>query len=194
MKNPLILLYIISLTFILAFPVEALDYDYQFKIALIGGSGRSSLVDRFVKKKFNEYSPTTVAYDLATKIIIIGDIRYKLGIWYSSSDKKFKKFQLDTLADAHAVLIITDLTEPQSTEELLEWVKQARTRARENCPILLVGTKSDLVDDRILSEESIELFCWENNLPYFETSARKGLNVTHVFSVAAETIRNQISK
>ena len=176
----------------MAFPLNALDSDYKFKFALIGGSGRSSLIDRFVKKKFNERFPSTIGFDLETKTITINGKTCKLEIWFSSSQYRFRPFQLEMLGGAHAVLIATDLTSPESSEQIQEWVNEAKTRASKNCIIVLVGTKSDLSDDRRISQEDIESICRTHNLPYFETSAKKNINITDVFRFAAADAKNKL--
>ena len=63
------------------------DYDYIFKILIIGDSsvGKSSTVSKFADDHYEnnlEYSPT-IGVDLHVKIIEVDDKKIKMQIWES---------------------------------------------------------------------------------------------------------------
>lgn len=189
MKNSIISF---CLCFLLSFAQasSALDGNNNIKISLVGGAGKSSLVERFVKEKFDQNACVTIGIDFAGKEIIIDDASYKLNLWFSSTQKRFRRMQLETLHSAHVVLIATDLSEPEPTEELEFWLEAAKKYAHKNCAIIVVGTKGDLVFAADTTHAPTKNFCELNNVPYFETSAKNDTNVTDLFVFAAQKAKN----
>ena len=45
----------------------------------------------------------------------------------------------------------------------------------------MVGNKLDLIDERVISKEEVNIFAEEHNLPYIETSAKEGVNIEELF-------------
>jgi small GTP-binding protein len=192
MNNYTFALYWYFLLFGLASQVSAFHKD-TIKIALVGGSGRSSLVDRFVKDKFNRLAPATIGYDFASTKVDIDEKSYKLIMWYSSNHPNFKPHQIETLKEAHAVLIAIDLSDKEKIENILQWAKEAERNAANNCPIIVVGTKCDLNDNEeyMSRHKSIKELCEANNLPFFDTSSKNNININEVFMRAAIEARKR---
>ena len=62
-----------------------------------------------------------------------------------------------------------------------DWLKYIEKYAKENVLKFLVGNKSDLVDNRAISQIEANIFAEEHNLPYIETSAKEGVNIDELF-------------
>ena len=72
------------------------------------------------------------------------------------------------------------------------WSKEVKDTVSESTEIVIVGNKSDLVDNRKIEEKDIELFMSENNLKYFESSAKNGSNIDQVFQYFTEVVLEKI--
>ena len=59
------------------------DYDYLFKVVLIGdsGVGKSNLLSRFTRNEFNLESKSTIGVEFATKSINVDGKTIKAQIW-----------------------------------------------------------------------------------------------------------------
>ena len=69
------------------------------------------------------------------------------------------------------------------------WLGDIRQHAAADVVVYLIGSKSDLEDDRQVEKETALEFCQENNIAkHFETSAMTGHNVEEVFSLAAKDL------
>ena len=67
------------------------------------------------------------------------------------------------------------------------WLNDIRQHAAADVNVYLIGSKSDLVDDRQVEKEDAMAFCQENSISkHFETSSMTGHNVEEVFSLAAK--------
>ena len=63
----------------------------------------------------------------------------------------------------------------------------------KNILICLIGNKLDLEDKREVSYEEGKNFAEENNLLFFETSAKEGNNIQEIFFESASVILNKIN-
>ena len=80
-------------------------------------------------------------------------------------------------------LLVFSITSMSSLHELSELREQiTRIKDDENVPIVIVGNKSDLEEDRAVPRaRAFALSQTWGNAPYYETSARRRANVNEVF-------------
>ena len=72
-----------------------------------------------------------------------------------------------------------------SFDKLQEWVDEVNKFAN-NLPIIIVGNKSDLEEERQVSREEGEDFAKKINCNFYEVSAKTGYNVATVFDDIAQ--------
>lgn len=87
------------------------------------------------------------------------------------------------------------ITSTTSLNELAELREQIiRIKEDENVPLVIVGNKSDLEEDRAVSRSKAFALSQEwGNAPYYETSARRRSNVNEVFiDLCRQIIRKDI--
>jgi len=100
---------------------------------------------------------------------------------------RFKPLIPKFLGGANGALLVFDLTNPISFEQLKFWYDQLIEHTEgSKIPMILVGSKSDLLDssprDKIIQEEVIKDYVKEKELDgFFKTSALENLNVIEVF-------------
>ena len=80
-------------------------------------------------------------------------------------------------------LLVFSITSQSSLRELTELREQlVRIKDDEKVPLVLVGNKSDLEDARVVSRSrAFNVSQSFGNKPYYETSARRRVNVDEVF-------------
>lgn len=80
-------------------------------------------------------------------------------------------------------LLVFSITSMSSLQELAELREQIiRIKDDENIPLVIVGNKSDLEEDRVVSRaRAFQISQLWGNAPYYETSARRRANVDEVF-------------
>lgn len=101
------------------------------------------------------------------------------------------------MREAQGFLLVFSITSLSSLQELAELREQiVHVKNDPAVPIVLVGNKSDLDDDRRVSRSRAFAVsqAW-GNVPYYETSARRKVNVTEVFvDVCRQIIRRDIAR
>ncbi len=167
------------------------EYDYLFKSIVVGdgGVGKTALTLRFSKGFFTEDYKMTIGVDFHVKTINIdsieGPIRAKLQIWDTGGQERFSSIRPMYYRGSLGALLIFDLTNISSFEHLPQWIEEVRANVKTEIPLLLVGNKSDLVEQRTISLEEINNFTRNFNLYYMETSAKTGEGVGDCFYILA---------
>lgn len=160
-------------------------YQYIFKVILIGnaGTGKTSLIHRFVNKVFADKYICTIGVDFFMKTFEIDKTIIKLQIWDTAGMEKYKTIAASYFRGSHAAFVVFDLTDRSSFDGVQKWLDEYN---KQNNPIfkrmvVLIGNKNDLVDNRAVSKEEIEIFSKNNDMFYWETSAKDGKGVEEAF-------------
>ncbi|MHA1913959.1 MAG: GTP-binding protein [Promethearchaeota archaeon] len=167
------------------------EYDYLFKSIVVGdgGVGKTALTLRFSKGFFTEDYKMTIGVDFHVKTISIdadeGPIRSKLQIWDTGGQERFSSIRPMYYRGSLGALLIFDLTNSATFDHLPQWIEEVRANVKTEIPLLLVGNKSDLVEERAITLEEINNFTHNFNLFYMETSAKTGEGVGDCFYILA---------
>lgn len=164
----------------------------KFKIIIIGSAftGKTSLLHRCIKKKFNEEYNVTLGADLQTYKVKINDENICLNIWDTAGTEKFQSMQKMYCLKSYAALIVFDVGNKETFNSVLSWIsfyKENKSKELKEI-IYLVGNKIDIENKREVSKEEAQEFAEYNNLKYYETSAKNGENVEKLFNDVAEDI------
>ena len=163
---------------------------YEIKICLLGdvAVGKTSIASRFCKNVFNESYVNTIggAYQQQT-ILLDNDIKMKLHVWDTSGDERFKSMTNLYYRDAQVAILTYDITNSQSFEGLSFWLSELNDKVnKDNMLLFLAGNKCDVDNNmkRVSSKEAKE-FAEQNNMFFFETSAKTGTGIKELFKTIA---------
>jgi len=169
------------------------NYDYTFKIMLLGEPEveKTVLAQKFCFDLFNPSERLVIGVDFYVKTIKLLGKKIKLQIWDVGGEERFR-FLLSTYClGANAAMIIYDITNSKTLDQISEWTKIVREKAND-IPIMLVGNKLDLEESRKLNrEEGIEIVKKYNLSTYSEISTKTGQNVEKSFESLTEFLLNQ---
>ena len=160
---------------------------YIIKILTLGehGVGKSCIIIRYIADKFDNKTQSTLAVDFKTKFIQKGNEIIKLSIFDTAGQEQYKYLIKSYYNGANGILLIFDITDRNSFEQLNSWLKDLKNNSDDldNMFICLVGNKSDLNEKREVSYEEANKFAKEKNMPYIEVSAKTGDNINKLFSI-----------
>ncbi|KAJ3333939.1 hypothetical protein HDU93_008285 [Gonapodya sp. JEL0774] len=159
------------------------EYDYLFKIVLIGdsGVGKSNLLSRFTRNEFNLESKSTIGVEFATRSIQVDGKTVKAQIWDTAGQERYRAITSAYYRGAVGALLVYDIAKHVTYENVVRWLKELRDHADSNIVIMLVGNKSDLRHLRAVPTEEAKAFATENSLMFIETSALDSSNVELAF-------------
>ena len=172
------------------------DYDYLFKLLLIGdsGVGKSSLLLRFADDTFTESYISTIGVDFKIRTIELDNKMIKLQIWDTAGQERFRTITSSYYRGAQGIIVVYDVADKESYQNVKQWLHEIDRYASENVKKLLVGNKCDLVDKRqVTYEEAVEEAA-EMGTTFLETSAKNKLNVEEAFIAMAKEIKKSLGE
>jgi Ras-related protein Rab-11A len=159
------------------------EYDYLFKIVLIGdsGVGKSNLLSRFTRNEFNLESKSTIGVEFATRSIPVDGKIIKAQIWDTAGQERYRAITSAYYRGAVGALVVYDIAKHPTFENVERWLKELRDHADGNIVIMLVGNKSDLKQLRAVPTDEAISFAKKHNLQFIETSALNATNIETCF-------------
>ncbi|KAF5778263.1 putative small GTP-binding protein [Helianthus annuus] len=172
------------------------DYDYLFKVVLIGdsGVGKSNLLSRFTRNEFTLESKSTIGVEFATRSIRLHDKIIKAQIWDTAGQERYRAITSAYYRGAVGALLVYDTTRHVTFENVERWLKELRDHSDSNIVIMLVGNKSDLRHLRAVTTEDAKTFAEKENTYFMETSALESLNVDNAFTEVLTQIYHVVSR
>ena len=175
-----------------------MSYDYIFKVLVIGslGTGKSCVVERFTRNKFNCVHNSTVGVDFSSMLTTINNNeRIKLHIWDTAGNRAFGPIINSYYRGVAGAIIVFDITKRHTFEAINDWYGQIQEHSDNvNMPILLLGNKCDNESRRGVSREEAELVAKTLNMIYYETSAKKDINIHECFHALIKNIYQNMDK
>ncbi|KAM8968134.1 ras-related protein Rab-28 isoform X1 [Sminthopsis crassicaudata] len=175
--------------------------DRQLKIVLLGDgtSGKTSLATRFAQEAFGKQYKQTVGLDFFLKRITLpGNLNVTLQVWDIGGQTIGGKMLDKYIYGAQGILLVYDITNYQSFENLEDWhsmVKKVNEESETQPLVALVGNKIDLEHMRTVKSDKHLRFCQENGLSSHFVSAKTGDSVFLCFQrVAAEILGIKLNR
>ena len=165
----------------------------HYDIAVVGGGavGKSALTIQFVQHFFcDEYDPTIE--DQHRKQVVIDNECALLEILDTAGQEELTAMRDQYLRCAEGFLLVFSLCSRPSYEEAVELYQQIlRAKDADRVPVVLVGNKADLVDERQITKQEIDDFVASTgkSIKYIETSARTRSNVDECFYETVRSVR-----
>ncbi|XP_021500385.1 ras-related protein Rab-26 isoform X3 [Meriones unguiculatus] len=150
-------------------------YDVAFKVMLVGdsGVGKTCLLVRFKDGAFLAGTfISTVGIDFRNKVLDVDGMKVKLQIWDTAGQERFRSVTHAYYRDAHALLLLYDITNKDSFDNI----------------------QVDSTQERAVKREDGEKLAKEYGLPFMETSAKTGLNVDLAFTAIAKELKQRSMK
>ena len=171
------------------------DRKYIIKVCLLGEAnvGKTSLLYRYIENKFRDNYKATLGVNLLKKEANIdGYGLITIQIWDLGGQESFKSLRKLYLEGANGALVIFDVTKRKTFEKLDDWVGDFKD-ARGEEPLLLVGNKTDLIDNMKVKENEAREFASKNGMECVMTSAKTGENVEAAFLNLIKVILDKVS-
>ena len=156
------------------------DEPPLYKILLLGDStvGKTCFLLRYTDDTFLDLHMATIGLDYRLKTMILDDQRIvKVQLWDTAGQDKFRAITRNYYKGARGIILIYDVTNIKSYENIKKWINEIKEEISEEVTIVLVGNKIDNEGERKISKEQGEKLANDYNVAFFETSAKTGQGI-----------------
>lgn len=174
-------------------------FGNDLKVILVGNAstGKTSIVDRYIKNIFINKKEATIAPNSLSKLIRKNNVIYRLHIWDIPGQDKSPALTSVFCKDSHGIIFCCDALVEQSRNDILTWIKSIKEFIDiSDLPMIIMENKCDLLGDENDYNKGIEelkSFSDNNNfLGAFRTSALNGYNVENAINFLVDDIINKI--
>ena len=168
--------------------------EFLYKILLLGDSsvGKTCFLMRYTDNTFQEIHMSTIGLDYKLKNVQLDDGKMvKIQIWDTAGQDRFRSITKNYYKGAHGIILIYDITNKKSFENVRTWINQIKEEVSEKVSIILVGNKIDDEEHRVVATEDGEKIAKELGLMFFECSAKSGVNIDSTFNeLVKKTVEN----
>lgn len=147
--------------------------DILVKIVVCGdsGVGKTNLLLRYLKNYFESDSKATIGVDFFSKDITIDKQKVNVQFFDTAGQEKYRSISATYFKNSDGVVLVYDMTDRTNFGNLHTWIREVREYASSDVEILLVGNKSDLEEQRQISNDEGQTFARDNQMFFMETSA-----------------------
>ena len=167
-----------------------MDKPIILKILVIGdiSVGKTSIIKRYCNNIF-EYNHTTLFVDLTTKMVKVKNCLFKLQFLDTSGEERYRSLVSSYYQYVYLFLVVFDLTNYESFKSIPFWLNEImHNNNTGNIKIILIGNCVDDTSKIFINYGDIITFANQNNLDYFEVSAKTGKNINYMFDCILNNI------
>ena len=148
-------------------------------IMTLGNSsvGKTSFILRFTQNTYTDSYLATVGYDFKTKDIIIKGKKYKLFLYDTAGQERYKSLAPNMIRKSDGIIIMYDITNYSSFDSVPEFIDKIKELKGDNFPIILIGNKIDKERERLVSEDEGKSLAEQYGIDFIEISNREGINI-----------------
>lgn len=153
--------------------------ECRLRVVLIGNSGvgKSSFLNKYVDNQFDANLCKTIGIDFKTKTIRIDEKTVQLHVWDTAGQERFWSVTPAYCRNADGIILVYDITDPQSFKDISFWMDKLSEYAPKDVDILLLGSKLDLKEQRVIKAEMGREQARMMKATFSEISAATGENI-----------------
>ena len=163
-----------------------------FKMCVFGdsGVGKSSMINRYITAKFDQDLKSTLGAAILMKFIETETMRITLQIWDFAGEDKFSSLLPSYAKGSSAAIFMCDISKRDSITNIDKWLlkfNEGSNIRNPKFPVIIVGGKLDLEENRALNKEDIETsLTIMEEFDYLECSSKTGENVDLLFQTIVD--------
>lgn len=177
------------------------NYGSDLKIILMGNisTGKTSIIDRYIKNTFDEKIKATIMPDFSYKIMKRDDTFYRLQFWDIPGQDHNPNLTSIFCRNCQGIIFCCDVKVKKSRDDILKWKKSLESFIDiKNIPIILLENKCDLLGNEEKYNENIEdlkNFSENNKFSgFFRTSALNGYNIEKAIEFLVNNILTNLDE
>jgi len=178
--------------------------EYLYKVLVVGdiGTGKTSIIKRYVHNIFSQHYKSTIGVDFALKIVNLDEnTTVRLQLWDIAGQERFGNMTRVYYKEAVAAFVVFDVSRFTTFESVTKWKTDIDTKVflpdtNDPIPVVLLANKCDLGTLGSISKEyNMDKFCQDNGfVGWFEVSAKEDLGIENAGDFLITTIMKNVQK
>ena len=169
------------------------DEPISIKCVLLGesGTGKSSLIERFVNDTFKKDTLPTLIGSFSSKDVFYEkeNVTIRFNIWDTAGQEKYRSINKIFYQDAQITFLVYDITFAETFRAIKDyWYSEVKENSPKDAIIFLIGNKSDLYEKEEVNEEEARKYAEEINSLYKLVSAQNGEGINDIFKMVGERL------
>ena len=162
----------------------------KYKLVFLGDVyvGKTSIINRFMYETFDVNYQATIGIDFLSKTMYLDDRTVRLQLWDTAGQERFRSLIPSYIRDSSVAIVVFDLTNRQTFDNVSKWADDVRAERGSDAIIVMVGNKSDKVEERAVTSEEGQAKAKELDSMYIESSAKTGDNIKQLFRNVASAL------
>ena len=151
------------------------DEILEIKVILLGETavGKTSIIKRYYDDTFDTNEVTTISMSYVDKIIELNKKKYKLIIWDTIGQEKYRSISKLFLTEAKIVILVYCIDKKDTFENLDFWYNLYKEELGDEAILGIAGNKADLLMEQVVSYQEGEKFANERGAIFAEISAKE---------------------
>ena len=159
--------------------------DNKFNVLILGNAavGKTNIIKVYVGQAFDYNSKATLGIDYVNhKFKASGSEKeFDTKIWDTAGQERFESLTHSFYRQAKGMIVCFDLTNAESFKKVKKWIASIQEHADPNISTVLVGTKCDLKEGIVITNQEAKECAKNNGMNYFETSALSNTGIKEMF-------------
>ena len=158
--------------------------DENIKVTLIGGSGvgKTCIIRRYYDNEYVENPASTCGGSYSAKQLKINNKIIQIDLWDTAGQERFRSLGKHFYKDAYIVLLVYDITNRKSFDELKDvWYPSLKEFGEKYSVLGVVGNKCDLYENEEVKEAEAREYSQQIGATYMLVSAKSGDNINLLF-------------
>lgn len=160
--------------------------EHLYKILVIGelGTGKTSIIKRYVHQFFSQHYRATIGVDFALKVLNWdADTIVRLQLWDIAGQERFGNMTRVYYKEAVGCFIVFDVTRASTFDAVVKWKTDLDSKVQladgSPVPCVLLANKCDQTKEGVVNNSNqMDDFCKEKGfIGWFETSAKENINI-----------------
>jgi len=179
--------------------------EYLYKVLVVGdiGTGKTSIIKRFVHNIFSMHYKSTIGVDFALKVINWDtNTIVRLQLWDIAGQERFGNMTRVYYKEAVGAMVVFDVTRVGTFDAVAKWKNDIDCKVTlppddRPIPVVLLANKCDLARDGWhKTPPQMDKYCEENSfIGWFETSAKENINIDKAAKFLVQKIlENDVSR
>jgi Ras-related protein Rab-6A len=166
----------------------------KYKLVFLGDiyTGKTSIINRFMYDTYDPNYSATIGIDFLSKTMYLDDRTVRLQLWDTAGQERFRSLIPSYIRDSSVAVIVFDVSNKQSFSNTAKWVSDVRSERGSEVIIMLVGNKTDKVEERSVTTEEATAHSKTLDALYVEVSAKTGDSITQLFRQIAQALPGSV--